>query len=248
MDHLKAIFEGQGWDDDTLRDVLKCNNDDPELAVDAILAAGSPEGWATQRALKSDEAAVNTHDGVTVDVPNDDLTVVPPPRKGRGTPVQLPDDFLRVPGSQDQTDAQLAMMLQQEAFYSEQRRQQRRRPRTQPAARAPASSSSSSSVSSVLASVGTSMRAGLASASTRIQSVTTRLSKKDSPQPDQQPGQPPSYASLVEHQDDFRDDGPALIDSRSAAPAPAAPATPEPAVPAPAAYYEEDEFTETIAL
>lgn len=256
MDSLKAMFEGQGWDDDTLREILKCNNDDPELAVDAILAAGSPAGWAAQRSVTPDDSVdvavpagagatmnVTTNDGrsVTVDVPTglnegDHFRAqVPPPRTGRGTPVQLPDDFLRVPGVQ--TDEQLAMMLQQEAFYSEQRR---RDPQRRPRPPQRASSSSSSSMSSMLASVGTSMRAGLASASTRIQSATARLSKKDSSQPEQ----PPSYASLVDHQDDFRDDGPGLIDSRSAAPAPAAPA---PAAPA-THHYEEDEFTETIAL
>ena len=49
VDTLMSMFGEQGWDRDSLKQILADSGDDVEVALDAVLAAGSPVAWSQQR-------------------------------------------------------------------------------------------------------------------------------------------------------------------------------------------------------
>ena len=189
MDTLQAMF-GENWDAATLQAVLASKGGDVEAAVDAVLAAGTPEAWQAAAAAPPPppaapspppSAAASPAGGalapgaVSVVVPEGSrggstlsmsahgrqfmvqvppglvpgqrfVATIPQPRAAppaaplpvdaaaaaaaeadalpkRGTPVQLPDDFLRLPddfrpasSGTDAMDQQLALMMQQQQY------------------------------------------------------------------------------------------------------------------------------------
>ena len=86
---LKAMFGD--WDGDSLSQILKDSNDDVEVAVDAVLAAGSPVAWSTQRmqqAPTNEEVAVPPAaqpQPAPTTAPNALSVVVPPGTRPGGT-------------------------------------------------------------------------------------------------------------------------------------------------------------------
>eukprot|EP00541_Cyclophora_tenuis_P003888 CAMPEP_0116573280 /NCGR_PEP_ID=MMETSP0397-20121206/18694_1 /TAXON_ID=216820 /ORGANISM="Cyclophora tenuis, Strain ECT3854" /LENGTH=284 /DNA_ID=CAMNT_0004101803 /DNA_START=5 /DNA_END=860 /DNA_ORIENTATION=- len=130
---LESMF-GQPWTRQTLDAVLRYHQGHMENTVDSILrhGEGSPETLITQ--LKSgtvpQDAAASIDEQLARQLQQESSVSQPPKpkpagKKGRGTPTELPPDFLRVPGHKGtaggvvDTDEALARMLQDELFSQE---------------------------------------------------------------------------------------------------------------------------------
>lgn len=139
---LESMF-GQPWTRQTLDSVLRYHQGHMENTVDSILrhGDGKPETLITQ--LKSgtvpQEAGASIDEQLALQLQQEDRTApvirAPQPqsqpkpnaKKGRGTPTDLPPDFLRVPGFKGSggggrvvdEDEALARMLQDELFRQE---------------------------------------------------------------------------------------------------------------------------------
>ena len=132
---LEAMF-GEPWTRETLDKVLRHEKGHMENTCDRILNHGSQDpqllidklngGPDPQMAL-DEELARQLASGGKSRKPSSSAA-----KKGRGTPTDLPDDFLRIPGykhtgsstagstgNQVMDDAQLARMLQDELFSEE---------------------------------------------------------------------------------------------------------------------------------
>lgn len=126
---LSSMFES--WERETLMAVFESNGYHVERTIETIIGMEQPElatSTPSQQQSFSRGGGSQTHSQPSPNLVSDSYqepsphlsTTSPSQGKRRGAPVQLPDDFLRLPKSPvDQVfleDEQLAMMLQNELF------------------------------------------------------------------------------------------------------------------------------------
>jgi hypothetical protein len=130
---LEAMF-GEPWSRETLDSVLRHHQGHMENTVDQILRYGGkdPQGLVDQlqAGIDPEASAVNQDAALARQLAQEGRSASRKPsgaKKGRGTPTELPPDFLRVPSgrvaaepeSQMDKDEALARMLQDELFTEE---------------------------------------------------------------------------------------------------------------------------------
>ena len=144
---LAAMF-GDPWDESSLDTVLRIKQGHMENTVEAILQHGDGDPQALIQQLQSGGSDSNTamdeaiarqlaqeergggggqRQGRSTNTTSQPVAAPTPKPKGRGTPTELPPDFLRIPGapipaadsSTMDADEALARMLQDELFSQE---------------------------------------------------------------------------------------------------------------------------------
>lgn len=126
---LTSMF-GAPWTQETLDAVLRHHQGHMENTVETVLAHGNGDPAALVERLKNPQASVSMDEEIARQLANESRPSAAPGAKkkkqlGRGTPTQLPTDFLRIPGRKYETstvvdqDEALARMLQDELFTQE---------------------------------------------------------------------------------------------------------------------------------
>lgn len=128
-DTLDAVLRHQkGHMENTVDFLLRHGDKDPQMLVDQLAAGKNPDDDTT--ALDEQLARQLSSPNSGMPSENSSTPAATSSSSGRGIPVTLPDDFLRIPGagsgSQMESDAALARMLQDQ-MLSESQQQQRRR-------------------------------------------------------------------------------------------------------------------------
>lgn len=126
---LQSMF-GEPWTRESLDSVLRHFKGHMENTVDSILSHGdgSPQSLINKLKAKTSGTSLNSDAELARQLASEDNkgSIAPTREKGRGTPTDLPPDFLRVPGYKGtgggggvDRDEQLARMLQDELFSQE---------------------------------------------------------------------------------------------------------------------------------
>lgn len=122
---LESMF-GEPWTRDSLDEVLRFKAGHMEATVELILAHGDRDPSILIQQLESgvdpSQASAEMDEALARQLSGSSLAASAS-NNGKGTPVKLPDDFLRVPGFKSTTalqdDEALARMLQDELFTQE---------------------------------------------------------------------------------------------------------------------------------